>query len=596
MKKFNNNIFLRLAICGILAQPLSGMAETAGADAAASNNISMAVTNTPALEAETAKPASENTNTPSQESNASVTHHQNRLSNSRSGDQVIFSRDVEVKPGETVNDLVVIGGSALVRGNVRGDAVVFGGKLDVEGAVSGDTVVFGGNLHLQTNATVGGDSVVFLGGMRLETNATVKGDAVSFGGGVDLAEGAKVRGDVVPFAFPGAKGGLPAWLESWFKQCFLKLRPLAPSVGWVWGFAGAFFLLYILIAAAFAKPVGVCVETIHRSPVTTFLLGLLAKLLIPFVCLLLAITGIGVLVIPFLGVALMLAGLVGKVALLEYFGLSLVRQIGSGSFQKPLIGLVLGWVFITVLYMIPVLGLITYGILGLWGLGCVITATFGAMRRERPPKTPLQTMPFTPGSGGGAGQGSSAGATAFATGSNPVPPVASGAQTQSDAASGFAPQTPNLTMPLGTGIANVPDNLAYPRAGFWERLAAAFLDIILVSILAGFASVPALPIIHHFRGPPFGLLVALAYFAGMWAWKGTTVGGIVLSLKVVRFDGSALTFPVALVRALAAAFSVVVFFLGFLWIAWDRENQGWHDKIAGTIVVRLPRGNPLICI
>jgi len=123
-----------------------------------------------------------------------------------------------------------------------------------------------------------------------------------------------------------------------------------------------------------------------------------------------------------------------------------------------------------------------------------------------------------------------------------------------------------------------------PRAGFWERMAAAFLDVVLVSILGALVG-----------GPPLGLLVALAYFTGMWAWKGTTIGGIVLKLKVVRLDGRPVTFSVALVRGLSAAFSVVVLFLGFLWIAWDRDKQGWHDKIAGTTVVRLPHTQSLVC-
>jgi uncharacterized RDD family membrane protein YckC len=90
--------------------------------------------------------------------------------------------------------------------------------------------------------------------------------------------------------------------------------------------------------------------------------------------------------------------------------------------------------------------------------------------------------------------------------------------------------------------------------------------------------------------------VILAYFAGMWTWRGTTVGGIVLNLRVVRYDGKPMNFAVALVRALGAAFSIMVFFLGFLWIAWSQDKQGWHDKIAGTVVVRQPRGTPLLCI
>jgi len=143
--------------------------------------------------------------------------------------------------------------------------------------------------------------------------------------------------------------------------------------------------------------------------------------------------------------------------------------------------------------------------------------------------------------------------------------------------------TPVVPGPIPPPV--MPEILAFPRAGFWERMGAAFLDLVLVGILTALVG-----------GMPQGLLVALAYFAGMWTWKGTTIGGIVLGLKVVRVDGQPLPWHVALVRSLAAAFSAFVIFLGFLWIAWDKEKQGWHDMIAGTVVLRLPRGMPLVCI
>jgi len=95
---------------------------------------------------------------------------------------------------------------------------------------------------------------------------------------------------------------------------------------------------------------------------------------------------------------------------------------------------------------------------------------------------------------------------------------------------------------------------------------------------------------------PLSMFVAIAYFAGMWAWKGTTVGGIVLNLQVVREDGQPLNFLVAFVRSLAAVFSILILFLGFFWIGWDRQKQGWHDKIAGTVVVRLPKPISLVCL
>jgi uncharacterized RDD family membrane protein YckC len=65
-------------------------------------------------------------------------------------------------------------------------------------------------------------------------------------------------------------------------------------------------------------------------------------------------------------------------------------------------------------------------------------------------------------------------------------------------------------------------------------------------------------------------------------------------LKVVRTDGTPVTVLVALVRCLFSFLSGLVLFLGFFWIGWDHEKQGWHDKIAGTVVVKVPEGLALI--
>src|SRR5207249_11292923 len=50
----------------------------------------------------------------------------------------------------------------------------------------------------------------------------------------------------VPF---GAAGLKLQWLKKWFLHCVLKLRPLAPQVGWVWAVAAVFFIFYLLVAA-----------------------------------------------------------------------------------------------------------------------------------------------------------------------------------------------------------------------------------------------------------------------------------------------------------------------------------------------------------
>jgi uncharacterized RDD family membrane protein YckC len=492
---------------------------------------------------------------------------------------VAFGQNVEVKAGETKEVVVVIGGSAKVQGKVTEAVVVIGGRAEISGEV-GDAVVnvFGG-VQLTPSARIHGNAVAVCGDLDVQDGASVGGDAVSVLGKLDLAKTDAVKGQIInilPGSFPSFEP-----LRKFFVECVLKMRPLAPSVGWVWAVAGAFLLLYLLVALAFPRPVQYCVDELTRRPATTFLIGLLTKMLIPIVTLILVVTGVGIFIVPFLSAAVLFAGIVGKVALLQYFGQQLAKQFSHGTTLKPLVQLLIGAALLTVIYLVPVLGLLALLTTGLWALGAAVMALFGGMRREMPQRpqpaaSPLQAAYPPPGPMNLGGAAPAAGFAAMPMG----PPVGS-AQQPGAVASGFAASPVAAATPAPA----TSEAWTLPRANFWERMGAAFLDVILVSILFSLVG-----------GAPLGFLVTLAYFAGMWGWKGTTVGGVILKLKVVRLDGQPLTFPVALVRGLAAAFSIVVMFLGFLWIAWDKDKQGWHDKIAGTAVVRLPHTQSLMCI
>ena len=128
------------------------------------------------------------------------------------------------------------------------------------------------------------------------------------------------------------------------------------------------------------------------------------------------------------------------------------------------------------------------------------------------------------------------------------------------------------------------DIATLPRAGFWIRMLALLIDLVLVAVALGW-------LLNHGSGV---LLLLAAYGAVMWKLKGTTVGGIVCDLKVVRVGGGPLDWGTAIVRALACFLSLVVAGLGFIWIAVDHEHQAWHDKIAGTVVVRVRKGVGLL--
>jgi uncharacterized RDD family membrane protein YckC len=122
-----------------------------------------------------------------------------------------------------------------------------------------------------------------------------------------------------------------------------------------------------------------------------------------------------------------------------------------------------------------------------------------------------------------------------------------------------------------------------PRAGFWIRVAASLLDAILISVAAAMIHLAWL-----------FLLLFAAYCIVLWALKGTTIGGIICGLKLVRLDDRPVDWTVAIVRGLAGFLSLAVLGLGFMWVAFDDEKQSWHDKIAGTTIVKMPKGVSLI--
>ena len=151
--------------------------------------------------------------------------------------------------------------------------------------------------------------------------------------------------------------------------------------------------------------------------------------------------------------------------------------------------------------------------------------------------------------------------------------------------------------------------------GFAERLLAYILDGIILAIVVGGLVLIGFVIAGintDFRIDPttgeiipgsvefdstawlvFGLLVLVAtvigilYFPWFWARGGQTPGMRPFRLSVVRdSDGSPIGWGTALLRVLGFWVSSAVFYLGFIWILIDKRRRGWHDLIAGTVVIK----------
>lgn len=82
------------------------------------------------------------------------------------------------------------------------------------------------------------------------------------------------------------------------------------------------------------------------------------------------------------------------------------------------------------------------------------------------------------------------------------------------------------------------------------------------------------------------LLLFVLNFVVLAGNGGQTAGMRILGIFIVRVDGRPFTMKQAALRHLVGyPLSMASFFLGFLWMLWDPRQQGWHDKLAHTIVV-----------
>jgi uncharacterized RDD family membrane protein YckC len=133
------------------------------------------------------------------------------------------------------------------------------------------------------------------------------------------------------------------------------------------------------------------------------------------------------------------------------------------------------------------------------------------------------------------------------------------------------------------------------------RLLAYFIDGFVVGILAGipyFFGIMLLTIGVSGDGSIMaviggviiliGAIIGIVYKPWMWSRGGQTVGYKVMRLRVVRAsDGGPVSGSQAIGRILGYIVSGFLFSLGFIWIAFDEKRQGWHDKLAGTVVIEV---------
>jgi uncharacterized RDD family membrane protein YckC len=141
--------------------------------------------------------------------------------------------------------------------------------------------------------------------------------------------------------------------------------------------------------------------------------------------------------------------------------------------------------------------------------------------------------------------------------------------------------------------AGFPEDLRY--VGFWARVGAALIDSALLLMLIA-------PLIYWMYGPKYfdepdtfrgvgdlvinWVLPAVAVIA-FWIYRQATPGKIVIGARIVDArTGEPPSTGQLIGRYLGYYVSMLPLCLGLLWVAFDARKQGWHDKLASTVVVR----------
>jgi uncharacterized RDD family membrane protein YckC len=121
-------------------------------------------------------------------------------------------------------------------------------------------------------------------------------------------------------------------------------------------------------------------------------------------------------------------------------------------------------------------------------------------------------------------------------------------------------------------------------AGFPERLVAYIIDLIILVIPFIIISL-LLPTVLYII---VALVIGVGYFVYFWTSSGQTIGKMVMGLKVVSAESGELLDPgTAVLRYVGYIVSSIPIYLGFFWVLWDPNKEGWHDKIAKTRVIKV---------
>lgn len=319
---------------------------------------------------------------------------------SRASDRVCTGGSTVIKSDEVVNSVLLFGCGARIESGaqVRKDIVSSGSDVVIEdkAVVQGDVVVFGGNLIVA--GEVKQDVAVFGGNITLESTAIVGGDLAPIGGNLDRKEGAVVRGNTAPSTrgITPPRAPTPPRVPSASDWAERFNNPVSMFFGLVRGVLGvlAFIALGALTVAFWPVQTKQVADVAQSSALPSLGVGCLTWVAAFTLMLLLVITLCGIPFAAFIGLAFIVAMLVGWVALGRLTGEKILTALKLRQADNVVIAAVVGVFLLALLSAAPIVGWFAGMVLATLGLGAVVLTRFGT--RKYPSVAPAVASPTLP--------------------------------------------------------------------------------------------------------------------------------------------------------------------------------------------------------
>ncbi|PSB20445.1 hypothetical protein C7B65_08195 [Phormidesmis priestleyi ULC007] len=270
---------------------------------------------------------------------------------------------------------MIFTGSALAQTDINinnTNLIRFGGSVTVpENQVVENALAFGGNVTVSPNAKVVDTAIAFGGDVILQKEARVEGDAYSFGGKIVQEPSAIVSGERATFSdrhgmMYGVDQGRSSFFAHYFFSAIFRISAAIAAT-----------ILGLIILHTSPQFLPNLATKLRQHPSLTALWGIGAIVAIIFVSVFLAITLIGIPLIPLLILTAIVTSLVGSLGVALFVGQRLVSSGDRSLQQQFLVGLAI----LTVLALIPFFGGLVVFLVNLFGLGIILLWKFG---REKP--------------------------------------------------------------------------------------------------------------------------------------------------------------------------------------------------------------------